>query len=150
MAYNPVSLPLAPASYVDKQSAHRDGYRALALLAFAHFFIDLYSSALSSFQPVLVTRFGLSLAQAGLLAGALIFSSSLLQPMYGILSDRTGSRWFNVLAPAVAGIFISCLGLANGYGVLVAIGICVAARIASVLPQTVGHATARISDTQSD
>ncbi|MEZ4570964.1 MAG: hypothetical protein R2849_11680 [Thermomicrobiales bacterium] len=37
---------------------------------------------------------------------------SLLQPFIGILADRTSKRWFVVLAPAVAGISVSSIGLA--------------------------------------
>ena len=132
-----------------KSEARRAGYRALAILSFAHFFIDLYSSGLSSFQPMLVERFGLSLAQAGLLAGALVFSSSLLQPVYGILSDKWGSRLFTVLAPAMAGIFISSLGLATGYPMLIGMVLLGGMGIASFHPQASANATARILESKS-
>jgi FSR family fosmidomycin resistance protein-like MFS transporter len=49
-----------------------------------------------------------------MLAGVLVFSSSLSQPIYGLLSDRFRSKAFVVLGPALAGVFISCLGLAPG------------------------------------
>jgi FSR family fosmidomycin resistance protein-like MFS transporter len=77
---------------------------ALILLCLGHFVIDLYSSALGAFQPVLVARLPLSLAQAGTLGGILIFFSSVMQPLYGYLSDRFHTRLFTVLAPAVAGL----------------------------------------------
>ncbi len=143
MSSNSASLPSTVAL------SNEDGYQALALLSFAHFFIDLYSSGLSSFQPMLVERFGLSLAQAGLLAGMLIFSSSLLQPIYGILSDKSGSRMFTVLAPAMAGIFISSLGLATGYPMLVAMVLLGGMGIASFHPQASANATARIAEGKS-
>jgi len=49
----------------------------------------------------------MSFTEAGILAGVLSFSSSVLQPGWGYLSDRFHSRLFTALAPAVAGIFIS-------------------------------------------
>ena len=67
-------------------SAERGGYLTLALLCAAHFFIDLYSSALAALQPVFVTSLGISLAQVGLLGGLLVFASSTMQPAYGYLS----------------------------------------------------------------
>ncbi len=67
-------------------------------------------------QPALIAAFGLTLTQAGLLGGVLSFSSSTLQPVYGFLADRFHSRLFTVLAPAVAGTFISTLGFAGGSG----------------------------------
>ncbi|MBM3787594.1 MAG: MFS transporter [Acidobacteria bacterium] len=147
MSTHPASLP-APAA-LDDSAGRKTGYQALALLAFAHFFIDLYSSGLSAFQPALVAKFGLSLSQAGLLAGTLIFSSSLLQPVYGILSDKTGSRLFTVLAPAMAGIFISCLGVAPGFPWLLAAVLLGGAGIASFHPQASANAVARIPENKS-
>jgi FSR family fosmidomycin resistance protein-like MFS transporter len=73
---------------------------SLILLSLGHFFIDLYSSALGAFQPLLVERLGLSLSHAGLLGGILVFSSSVTQPLYGILSDRYPTKLFTALAPA--------------------------------------------------
>jgi FSR family fosmidomycin resistance protein-like MFS transporter len=143
MSAKSATLPVPAAS--DASAA----YRALALLAFAHFFIDLYSSGLSAFQPVLVERFQLTLSQAGMLAGALVFSSSLMQPVYGILSDKLGSRMFTVLAPAVAGVFISCLGIAPGYWALILMVVLGGAGIASFHPQASANATARMTGNHS-
>lgn len=80
------------------------GMAALILLCLGHFVIDLYSSALGALQPVLVSRAPLTLAEAGMLGGILIFFSSVMQPLYGYLSDRFHTRLFTVLAPAVAGL----------------------------------------------
>jgi FSR family fosmidomycin resistance protein-like MFS transporter len=124
----------------------RRGFATLALLSVAHFFIDLYSSALSGFQPVLVERLGLSLAQAGVLGGLLVFSSSTLQPIYGYLSDRFHSRLFTALAPAVAGIFISLLGVAPNYLTLIALVLLGGAGIASFHPQGSARATLGITE----
>ena len=78
--------------------AARAGLLSLTLLSFAHFFIDLYSSALGTLQPLLRDKFGLTLTQAGILAGVLVFSSSVMQPVYGYLSDRFHTRMFTALA----------------------------------------------------
>jgi FSR family fosmidomycin resistance protein-like MFS transporter len=110
-------------------------------LSCSHFIIDLYSSALGAFQPVLVDRLHLSLKQAGILGGLLVLFSSVMQPAYGYLSDRFHTRMFSALAPAVAGLFISALGVAPGYGaglVMVALG---GVGIASFHPQASSWAT---------
>ncbi len=88
---------------------------ALVLFSLGHFFVDLYSGSLGVMQPYLIDRFGLSLTQAGLLGGLLVFSSSVTQPFYGYLSDRLRSRYFSALGPAVAGVFILGASLAPGY-----------------------------------
>ncbi len=130
---------------VSVEIARRQGYANLALFSFAHFFIDLYSSALSGFQPVLVERMGLSLAQAGVLGGILVFFSSTTQPAFGYLSDRYQSRLFTALAPAVAGIFISLLGVAPNYLTLMFLVMLGGAGISSFHPQGSARATRGIT-----
>jgi FSR family fosmidomycin resistance protein-like MFS transporter len=121
--------------------AVKAGLLSLALLSFGHFFIDLYSSALGAFQPILVDKLHLSLKQAGLLGGLLIFSSSLMQPAYGYLSDRFHTRMFSALAPAMAGIFISLLVVAPTYHWLLVMAALGGAGIASFHPQASAWAT---------
>ncbi len=113
---------------------------SLALLACGHFFVDLYSGALGALQPLLVRRFHLSLADAGILGGVLVTSSSVMQPAYGYLSDRFRTRLFAALGPAVAGLFISALGLARGYGWLVAMVCLGGAGVAAFHPQASARA----------
>jgi len=88
------------------ESRFHAGFITLVLLSLGHFLVDLYSGSLGVLQPFIVQRFGLSLTQAGLLGGILVFSSSVTQPLYGYLSDRYRSRLFCGLGPAVAGVFI--------------------------------------------
>lgn len=77
----------------------------------------------------------LSLTEAGILGGVLVFSSSVMQPCYGFLSDRFPTRLFTVLAPAVAGVFISALGVAASYGWLLLLVLAGGAGIAAFHPQ---------------
>jgi FSR family fosmidomycin resistance protein-like MFS transporter len=114
------------------------------LFCLGHFFIDLYSSALGVLQPLLLDRFSLNFTQAGLLGGMLVFSSSVMQPAYGYLSDRFHSRMFTVLAPAVAGFFMSALGVAPGYWSLVVMVWLAGAGIASFHPQAAANAVAHV------
>lgn len=90
------------------------------LLSVAHCIVDIYSSALGALQPLLAIHFGLSLTQAGLLGGALVSSSYLTQPAFGVLADRLPSRMYAILGPLIAGICISGLGLAPNFGILLA------------------------------
>src|SRR5574341_1287183 len=120
--------------------AARVGLLTLVLLSCGHFFIDLYSSALGALQPLLVGQFRLSLTQAGILGGLLVFSSSVMQPVYGYLSDRFHSRLFSALAPAIAGLFISSLGLAPGYHWLLLMVFLGGAGVASFHPQGTARA----------
>ncbi|MBI4455046.1 MAG: MFS transporter [Acidobacteria bacterium] len=95
-------------------------HRSILTLAAAHFCIDNYSTMLGAFLPFLHDRLHLSLAQAGILGGVLAFSSSFMQPFYGYLADRFQHKAFCALSPAIAGVFISSLGLApNFYTLLI-------------------------------
>ncbi len=130
----------APADFRVRKS----GALALALFSTGHLCADMYSGALGGLQPLLVSRFGMSLADAGLLGGMLVFSSSLMQPAYGYLSDRLRTRLFAALGPALAGIFISSLGLAPSYGwllLMVALG---GAGVAAFHPQASAGAIAGV------
>jgi len=120
---------------VDARSRARTSVVLLALLSAAHFSVDLYSAALGAMQPLLASKLGLSLTQAGILGGVLIFSSSVMQPVYGYLCDRFHTRIFTVLAPGVAGFFISALGLAPGFPTLVAMVALAGVGIAAFHPQ---------------
>src|SRR5215471_7215014 len=124
----------------------KSAYLPLLVFSSGHLFIDLYSIALGVLQPLLLVQFGLSLTQAGLLGGMLVFSSSVLQPVYGYLSDRFHTRLFSALAPAVAGIFISSLGLASSYWMLLAMVWLGGAGIGSFHPQATANATLGITN----
>jgi MFS transporter, FSR family, fosmidomycin resistance protein len=125
----------------DNEQFVRAGFLGLILFSLGHFFIDLYSAALGTFQPVLGDKLGLSLTQAGILGGLSVLSASVMQPAYGYLSDRFHSRLFTALAPAVAGIFISALGIAPGFGWLVALVLLSGCGVASFHPQASSRAT---------
>jgi FSR family fosmidomycin resistance protein-like MFS transporter len=132
----------APSTFVaaERMKTGRPYWLPLALFCLGHFFVDLYSGALGTLQPVLLDRFRLSYTEAGILGGALVFSSSVMQPVYGYLSDRLHSRLFAVLGPAMAGIFISTLGWASGYAALLAMVVLGGAGIAAFHPQAAANA----------
>lgn len=116
------------------------------LFCLGHFCVDFYSGALGALQPLLVERFHLSFTQAGILGGTLVFSSSVLQPVYGYLSDRFHSRMFAALAPAMTGGFIAALGLAHGYSGLLVLVFMGGVGVASFHPQAAANAVARIRE----
>lgn len=120
--------------------AARASLLSLLLLSSGHFAVDLYSGALGALQPLLVRRYGLSFEDAGILGGVLVCSSSVTQPVYGYLSDRFRTRLFAALGPLVAGIFISALGLAPGYGWLLAMVALGGSGIAAFHPQASSRA----------
>jgi MFS transporter, FSR family, fosmidomycin resistance protein len=129
----------------NRESAVRTGFLGLVLYSLGHFFIDLYSAALGTFQPFLGDKLHLNLTEAGILGGLLVLSGSVMQPAYGYLSDRFHSRLFSALAPAMAGIFIASLGLAPNFGWLIALVLLGGCGIASFHPQASARATHGLS-----
>lgn len=90
----------------------------IALLSTAHAVLDSYSSFLFQLLPLMTVRLGLRPAQAGLLTPLLMISSSLMQPVYGVISDRYLKRSMAVFGPLVAAIFLSSLGTATSLPML--------------------------------
>ena len=84
----------------------------------SHAVHDTYSAFLPPLLPAFVESMSLTNTSAGLLTVFLTLPS-LTQPFIGHLADRVGLRWAVILAPAVAGVTMSMLGIAPTYGVLV-------------------------------
>lgn len=68
------------------------GGALLALLTASHTATDALTGALSALLPTLQARFALSETDLALLVATLAFSSSVTQPLAGILADRIGAR----------------------------------------------------------
>ena len=90
-------------------------------LTVAHLANDAYVAFLHPLLPRLMDKLGLSIALAAVLSVILSLASSLPQPVMGYLADRVGRRWLVALGPIVSGIFLSLIGLAPTFGVLVAL-----------------------------
>ena len=112
----------------------------LFLLTFVHLLTDFYSSLLAPLLPLLVTRLSLSLTQAGLLASVSLLTSSLFQPLMGIMGDRMHKRYFIIIGPLFAAIFMSSLGLASSFGFLLLFILLGGFGTASFHPQSVSMA----------
>lgn len=90
-----------------------------AFVAVAHWTNDCYASFLSPLLPRLMGKLGLSIALAATLATALSLASSVLQPFLGYLADRYGRKPFVALGPLLSGVFLSLIGLAPSFIVLI-------------------------------
>jgi len=120
--------------------------RALWAATFAHFLNDFYVAFLAPLLPLVVARFALSLALAGLLATVLTTSAAMSQPLFGVIADRLQHRIFVVLGPALTVVAMGLMGLAPTYGLLVALLLAAGTGTASFHPQgasTAGEASGR-------
>lgn len=118
----------------------------LALLCAGHFVNDAYSSVIYPLLPLLGEKLALSTTQLFWLAPLYAISSSLLQPLYGIISDRYAKRFFAVFAPTITAIFVSLIGIAPSYAVLIVCLIGGGIGIGSFHPQSAALASHAASE----
>ena len=89
--------------------------RAMALLASGHLGTDFANGALPALLPFLVDRFDLSYTLAATLILVSAVSSSVIQPLFGLWSDRRGAIWLLPAGVAVAGAGIALAADAPSY-----------------------------------
>ncbi len=92
--------------------------RSVTLISTAHAVHDSYTGFLPALLPVLIENIGITKSQAGIL-GIFINIPSLLQPLIGYLADHTNLRALIVVAPAVTAVFMSLVGVAPSYSLVV-------------------------------
>jgi FSR family fosmidomycin resistance protein-like MFS transporter len=113
-----VSAPSAPG--IRTVSATERAAFLAGMVALAHGVNDAYAAFLSPLLPRIMEKMGLSIALAATLAMTLSLGASVLQPLMGYLADRHGRRLFVVLGPLLSGVFLSMVGVAPTFGILVA------------------------------
>jgi MFS transporter, FSR family, fosmidomycin resistance protein len=89
--------------------------RAMAGLAAGHLGTDFANGALPALLPFLVDRFELSYTLAATVILASAVSSSVVQPLFGLWSDRRGAIWMLPAGVAIAGIGIALAADAPSY-----------------------------------
>jgi len=118
----------------------------LTVLCAGHFVNDSYSSIIYPLLPLIKLKLDLTSAQVFWLAPLYAISSSLMQPVYGFISDRYFRRFFAVFGPAITGVFVSMIGLAPSYGILIVLLVAGGIGIGSFHPQAAAMAAAAASE----
>src|SRR5436309_9536511 len=91
----------------------------MALLSSGHLATDFANGALPALLPYLKDRFSLSYTAVGGVILASQASSSLIQPLFGLWSDRRGAMWLLPAGVALAGIGIALAADAPSYWLVV-------------------------------
>ena len=118
----------------------------LAALCAAHFVNDSYSSILYPLLPLLEAKLHLTKGQVFWLAPRYAVSSSLMQPVYGFISDRYARRFFAVFGPTLTAVFVSMIGLAPSYSILILLLVAGGIGIGSFHPQAAAMAAKASGD----
>jgi MFS transporter, FSR family, fosmidomycin resistance protein len=93
--------------------------RAMALLSSGHLATDFANGALPALLPFLKDRFSLSYTAVGGIVLASQASSSLIQPLFGLWSDRRGAMWLLPAGVALAGVGVALAADAPSYWLVV-------------------------------
>lgn len=88
---------------------------AMATLSGGHLAVDFASGAVPALLPFFVLEFDLSYTATALLMLAVLVSSSLVQPLFGLLSDRRGAMWLLPGGIVLAGLGTGLAAVAPTY-----------------------------------
>jgi len=95
--------------------------RGMAVLSGGHLATDFASGSIPALLPFFTVKFDLSYTLTAILMLSVLVSSSLVQPLFGLWSDRRGALWLLPGGLALAGIGLAFAALAPSYPLLVVV-----------------------------
>jgi FSR family fosmidomycin resistance protein-like MFS transporter len=96
-------------------SRARPNVKLIGLLALGHLVIDLNQGSFSAILPFLKIEHGLSYSQVAMAVLTMSLTSSMIQPLFGYLSDQTARRWLLPISVVLSGVGLALIGLAPSY-----------------------------------
>jgi FSR family fosmidomycin resistance protein-like MFS transporter len=92
--------------------------KGMSVLSTGHLATDFASGSVPALLPFLTAKFDLSYTLTAVLMLAVLVSSSLMQPLFGLWSDRHGALWLLPAGLALGGVGIGLAAVAPSYGLL--------------------------------
>lgn len=89
----------------------------IMLVSLTHMLHDIYSSFLAPLRPLLIEKFGIGLALASVW-DIIMRIPWFLNPLIGIIAERTAARYFVIVTPAITAISMSLLGVAPSFTIV--------------------------------
>lgn len=89
--------------------------RAVWVLSFGHFANDFMVNVLAVIIPLLTVHFHLSYTEVGVLMMTSNVASSLVQPLFGYVSDKSGSPWLLPFSALFLGLGLVWMGFAPSF-----------------------------------
>jgi FSR family fosmidomycin resistance protein-like MFS transporter len=89
--------------------------KVLLLLVAGHFVTDINTGALPAFLPFIKDSLSLSYTVTASIILVFNVTSSVIQPVFGYLSDRWSIRWLLPVGPFLASLGLGLLGLSPSY-----------------------------------
>jgi MFS transporter, FSR family, fosmidomycin resistance protein len=115
--------------------------KILLVLSFGHLATDICQSALPAILPFLQTKLLLSYTMVGTILLASNITSSVIQPLFGYMSDQKEKAFFLPFGCVCAGLGLSLITIPNHYELVLLLVIVSGLGIASYHPE--GFKTAR-------
>ncbi len=109
--------------------------RLLVVLSFGHLATDLAQGALPALLPGFKALFQLSYAGVGFLVLMASISSSVIQPVFGLVSDRLRLQWLMPLGALLSGLGMALAVLSPQYAPTVALIILSGVGVAAFHPE---------------
>src|ERR671929_497502 len=107
----------------------------MTLLGAGHLGTDFANGTLPALLPFLVDRFGLSYTLAATIMLASAVSASVIQPLFGLWSDRRGAIWLLPAGVAIAGVGIALAADAPSYWLVVVLVVVSGVGVAAYHPE---------------
>src|SRR5438128_9225805 len=133
--------PAAPALVASITDHVQPNAKLIALLSLGHFVVDLNQGSLPALLPLLKSAHQLSYASAATIVLAANVASSLVQPLFGYFADQTARRWMLPASVFLTGAGFALMGLAPGYGALLALVVVMGLGVAAYHPEAYKTAT---------
>jgi FSR family fosmidomycin resistance protein-like MFS transporter len=109
--------------------------RAMGVLSLGHLCVDLCQGALPALLPFLIAAHHWSYGRASALVLAATVSSSIVQPLFGHLSDGRSLPWLLPGGVALAAAGIALAGVAGSYGLTFAVVVVSGLGVAAYHPE---------------
>ena len=87
------------------------------LVSTSHMLHDIYSSFLAPLRPLLIEKFGITLALASIW-DLVMRIPWLLNPFIGMIAEKTAARYFVIVTPAITAVSMSLLGIAPSFTIV--------------------------------
>ena len=141
-----VALPAPGVASAVPAARAKPDMRLLGFLALGHMVIDINQGSFPVILPFLKDALNLSYAATGLIVLAANITSSLIQPLFGYLADKTARRWLLPISVLLSAVGLGFLGLAPSYGAVLALVVITGFGVAAYHPEGYRTATAVAGD----
>ncbi len=106
-------------SMLVEHRAVQSGVAIAVAVTAGHFINDAYAAMLGPLGPALQHRYGVSIAAVTLLGSVFSLTSSVLQPVLGIIGQKLGRRATAAFGPTMTGLGLTLMSFVPWFGALV-------------------------------